>query len=108
MMLNPLTRIQRLIHDPRTWLDASGKKEFYMSCSSADIVGSGHPVSITPDGDPLLIANLQFNPSRSPAQDEFSAICQTDDSSSVLTLMASVASRLAQISIWIALPAISA
>ncbi len=55
-----------------------------MSCSSVNIVGSGEPVTKTPHGSPLLIANLQFDPSKKASEDEFWASCHTDDPSSIL------------------------
>jgi len=50
-------------HKSRAWINASGNREFYMSCSSVDIIGTGTITTTTPPGPPLLIANL--NPIRS-------------------------------------------
>jgi hypothetical protein len=55
-----------------------------MSCSSVNIMGSGDPVTKTPSGAPLLIANLQYNPSINALKDDFWASCHTNEDSSIL------------------------
>ncbi len=58
----------------RTWINASGNREFYMSCSSVTIKGRGSACNVTPKGPPLLIANLN------PIQHD----CYTNDATSIL------------------------
>jgi hypothetical protein len=47
----------------RTWLNASGNREFYMSCSPVKIKGS-NSLNDLPTGFPMLIANLKFEDTR--------------------------------------------
>ena len=44
----------------RTWINVSGNREFYMSCSPVNIFNPSFPekVGVTPKGNPLLIANI--------------------------------------------------
>lgn len=42
----------------RVWINASGNREYYMSCTSVDIVGNRSGTQTTPIGPPLLVANL--------------------------------------------------
>jgi hypothetical protein len=55
-----------------------------MSCSPVKIIGVGASVSVTPQGSPLLIANLQADPSALPANDQIWASCHTDDSTAII------------------------
>ncbi|CZR65308.1 uncharacterized protein PAC_15208 [Phialocephala subalpina] len=40
------------------WINASGNRELYMSCSSVNIQGAGSVTTQTPAGPPLFVANL--------------------------------------------------
>ena len=42
----------------RVWINASGNREYYMSCTSVDIVGNESGIQITLSGPLLLVANL--------------------------------------------------
>jgi len=46
------------VYGDRVWINASGNREYYMSCSSVDIIGTGCETQTTPPGPPLFIANL--------------------------------------------------
>ncbi|KFY66252.1 hypothetical protein V496_02129 [Pseudogymnoascus sp. VKM F-4515 (FW-2607)] len=56
------------------WINASGNREYYMSCSPVEIIGVGSGTSITPAGPPLLVANL----------DPIRGDCYTNDETSVI------------------------
>ncbi|PVH70820.1 lytic polysaccharide monooxygenase, partial [Cadophora sp. DSE1049] len=56
------------------WINATGNREYYMSCSSVNISGSGPVPTITPAGPPLLVANLD------PMKQE----CYTKEGTSVI------------------------
>jgi hypothetical protein len=45
-------------YEYRVWINASGNREYYMSCTSVNIVGTGSGTRITPAGPPLLVINL--------------------------------------------------
>jgi hypothetical protein len=45
-------------YEYRVWINASGNREYYMSCTSVDIVGKNNGTQTTPTGPPLLLANL--------------------------------------------------
>ncbi|KAH7000833.1 hypothetical protein B0J12DRAFT_756340 [Macrophomina phaseolina] len=65
-----------------TWINATGRREFYMSCSPVKITGSGPSTNVTPEGHPLMIANM--NPlSGDTAQANALLQCRTQDSTSV-------------------------
>lgn len=70
-----------------TWINASGNREYYMSCSCVSILGSSS-ATITPNGPPLLIANLPAqppsNPSIPPMNDPVWERCHTSDDTSVI------------------------
>src|SRR5438270_5477202 len=68
----------------RMWVNASGNREYYMSCSPVKIDGVGQPTTVTPKGSPLLIANLQADPSLEPWADSHWASCNTKDDTSIL------------------------
>ncbi|EON65846.1 hypothetical protein W97_05088 [Coniosporium apollinis CBS 100218] len=67
-----------------TWINASGHKEYYMSCSSVTIEGSGEPTTITPEGPPLLIANLQADANNAPRNDPLWSKCHSNEETSVI------------------------
>jgi hypothetical protein len=68
----------------RVWINATGKRELYMSCSCVMIKGSGPPTNVTPNGPPLFIANLQVNPSLPPSNDPFWRQCNTKEGTSII------------------------
>lgn len=70
-----------------SWLNASGNREFYMSCSCVTIRGNSTATTTTPSGPPLLIANLPAQPPSSPAEypieDPIWQVCHTLDDTSI-------------------------
>jgi hypothetical protein len=61
-------------YEYRVWINASGNREYYMSCTSVDVVGTGSGTQTTPAGPPLLVANLD------PIRSE----CYTKEQTSVI------------------------
>jgi hypothetical protein len=45
-------------YEYRVWINASRNREYYMSCTSVDIVGTRSGTQTTLAGPPLLVANL--------------------------------------------------
>ena len=71
-----------------SWVNASGNREFYMSCSCISIQGNSTATTTTPHGPPLLIANLPAqapnNPSTQPTNDSIWEQCHTLDDTSII------------------------
>lgn len=71
-----------------SWINASGNREFYMSCSCISIQGDSTATATTPNGPPLLIANLPAqppsNPSTPPTNDSIWEQCHTLDDTSII------------------------
>ena len=55
-----------------------------MLCSPVKIIGVGASISVTPQSSPLLIANLQADPSALPANNQIWASCHTDDLTAII------------------------
>lgn len=68
----------------RSWINATGNREYYMSCSCVTIRGSGKGNATMPGGSPLLIANLQANLNVLPSDDTFWSRCNTVEGTSVI------------------------
>ncbi|KAK3065025.1 hypothetical protein LTS18_013210 [Coniosporium uncinatum] len=67
-----------------TWINATGNREYYMSCSCVRIEGVGPSTDITPAGPPLLVANLQADPEAAPATDIVWSKCNTPPGTSIV------------------------
>ncbi|KAK3063714.1 hypothetical protein LTS18_013363 [Coniosporium uncinatum] len=67
-----------------TWINATGNREYYMSCSCVRIEGVGPSTEITPAGPPLLVANLQADPEAAPATDIIRSKCNTPPGTSIV------------------------
>ncbi|KAK3081712.1 hypothetical protein LTS18_003563 [Coniosporium uncinatum] len=67
-----------------TWINATGNREYYMSCSCVRIEGVGPSTDITPAGPPLLVANLQADPKAAPATDIIWSKCNTPPGTSMV------------------------
>ncbi|KAK3061595.1 hypothetical protein LTS18_005853 [Coniosporium uncinatum] len=67
-----------------TWINATGNREYYMSCSCVRTEGVGPSTDITPAGPPLLVANLQADPEAAPATDMVWSKCNTPPGTSIV------------------------
>ncbi|KAK3064056.1 hypothetical protein LTS18_010477, partial [Coniosporium uncinatum] len=67
-----------------TWINATGNREYYMSCSCVRIKGVGPSTEVTPAGPPLLVANLQADPEAAPATDVMWSKCNTPPGTSIV------------------------
>ncbi|KAK3064937.1 hypothetical protein LTS18_001901, partial [Coniosporium uncinatum] len=67
-----------------TWINATGNREYYMSCSCVRIKGEGPSTEITPAGPPLLVANLQADPEAAPASGIIWSKCNTPPGTSIV------------------------
>ncbi|KAK3064349.1 hypothetical protein LTS18_007999, partial [Coniosporium uncinatum] len=67
-----------------TWINATGNRKYYMSCSCVRIEGVGPSTEITSAGPPLLVANLQADPEAAPATDIIWSKCNTPPGTSIV------------------------
>jgi hypothetical protein len=61
----------------RTWFNAVGNREFYMSCSPVKLIGDSTATQANTSEYPLLIANLQADPQVFPENDWAWSSCHT-------------------------------